>query len=236
MFAHLFAQCAQIISSGGALPASLFLAGLLGGVTHCAGMCGPFVIAQGRGLEKTSGLLLLPYHLGRMTTYVTMAVLFSTILNLAFLFSPSRALIAAPLLVMAALLFLISAFPALQTIFPWAGRVSWRLPKMWHSLLQKVQTHAATGAGQYFMGLLLGFMPCGLVAAALMASATASSPAASALAMMAFSLGTIPALIAVSLGGKVILRKFPERFALIQRGAMVISALWLVVLAGYMVL
>ena len=36
------------IGPGGvpAVAAALFLAGLAGGVTHCAGMCAPFVLAQ----------------------------------------------------------------------------------------------------------------------------------------------------------------------------------------------
>src|SRR5262249_36973850 len=60
---------------------SLFLAGLAGSITHCGGMCGPFVMAQVSqrlavtALEDTtawtrvSGAALAPYHLGRLTTY-----------------------------------------------------------------------------------------------------------------------------------------------------------------------
>src|SRR5512145_2116481 len=63
------------------LIAALFLAGLAGGAAHCAGMCGPFVLAQTAGrlaavpverfgrLTRLGGALLLPYHLGRATTY-----------------------------------------------------------------------------------------------------------------------------------------------------------------------
>ncbi|MFN8928129.1 MAG: sulfite exporter TauE/SafE family protein, partial [Rhodospirillales bacterium] len=36
------------------LPLTLLLAGLVGGATHCAGMCGPFVLAQvGARLDRT---------------------------------------------------------------------------------------------------------------------------------------------------------------------------------------
>jgi sulfite exporter TauE/SafE len=60
---------------------SLISLGFFGGFTHCAGMCGPFVLTQvdsrlkNIALEKFSNfqrlknLALLPYHLGRITTY-----------------------------------------------------------------------------------------------------------------------------------------------------------------------
>ena len=60
---------------------ALLIAGLAGGAAHCAGMCGPFVLAQTAGrlaavpvekfgrLTRLGGALLLPYHAGRMVTY-----------------------------------------------------------------------------------------------------------------------------------------------------------------------
>ena len=62
-----------------AVAAALFLAGLAGGATHCAGMCGPFVLAQvaaradrantGGALRRLGGAALLPYHAGRLLGY-----------------------------------------------------------------------------------------------------------------------------------------------------------------------
>jgi len=64
-----------------ALLGALFAAGLVGGVGHCAGMCGPFVLAQAEArlaavpaarlgeFHRVAGAALLPYHLGRLTTY-----------------------------------------------------------------------------------------------------------------------------------------------------------------------
>ncbi|MFM7557469.1 MAG: sulfite exporter TauE/SafE family protein, partial [Alphaproteobacteria bacterium] len=60
---------------------SLISIGFFGGFTHCTTMCGPFVITQVssnlskislknyNGFAKISGVALLPYHLGRLTTY-----------------------------------------------------------------------------------------------------------------------------------------------------------------------
>lgn len=58
-------------------------------------------------------------------------------------------------------------------------------------------------------GLVLGFLPCGLVYAALAAALAAGRPLAGALAMVAFGLGTIPALGVVGVGGQALLRRHP---------------------------
>src|SRR3954452_8205311 len=74
-------QCSLDMSRDGGLFTSLFMAGLAGGWSHCAGMCGPFVLAQGAPrlegipasrmteLHRLTGAAVLPYHFGRATTY-----------------------------------------------------------------------------------------------------------------------------------------------------------------------
>jgi hypothetical protein len=53
----------------------------------------------------------------------------------------------------------------------------------------------------YPLGLMLGFLPCGILYAALAAAAATASPLYGALAMFCFGLGTVPALLAVGLFG-----------------------------------
>jgi len=57
---------------------SLISLGFFGGFSHCAGMCGPFVLSQvSSRLQKTSieqfsrikSFALIPYHVGRIFTY-----------------------------------------------------------------------------------------------------------------------------------------------------------------------
>ena len=74
-------RCEAAITGHGGPMASLFLAGLVGGFGHCAGMCGPFVLAQGLArlekvpasamseLTRLAGAALVPYHAGRATSY-----------------------------------------------------------------------------------------------------------------------------------------------------------------------
>lgn len=77
----------DMIAAQGSFIGSMFLMGLAGGLTHCTGMCGPFVLAQmASRLENTplsrmnewkrlSGAALLPYHFGRGCTYVGLGAL-----------------------------------------------------------------------------------------------------------------------------------------------------------------
>ncbi len=235
----MFGECLQAIGGQNSLPISLFIGGLVGSFTHCIGMCTPFVLAQAGpdiSLRKAGSTLLLPYHLGRMTTYVALAILVYGVVNLAFLFSDLKSLIAAPMLATAAVMFLSSIFPAIAATFPWVSRIRIALPI---SVLKFPVINLTSMQGplaHYGLGVLLGFMPCGLVIAALMASATASSMQHAALAMASFTLGTMPALFVVSIGGSPLKNKFPKAQKQLSQGAMVISVLWLFVLAGTMIL
>jgi sulfite exporter TauE/SafE len=228
-------QCVHDIATAHGLAVSLFLAGLVGGFTHCAGMCSPFVLAQAGSVKKLSGVLLLPYHLGRMTTYVMLGVLVNTVINLALLTSELRVFVTAPLLVMAGVLFFVTAFPKLGALFPWVGRFGSFVP---YRFISKFMAGLSENPGvlkRYGMGVLLGFMPCGLVLAALMAAFAAPSPFHAALYMIFFTLGTIPALIMVAFGGKTINQRFPRAGERLKQGAMIVSGLWLFLVAGLMI-
>jgi hypothetical protein len=199
-------------------------------------MCGPFVLSQSRTLERLPELLLLPYHLGRITTYIALAVIFHSFLNLAYLFLPQKNLIIAPVLMLAGTLFLINAFPALHKLFPWAVRLSLPVPR--RAMDEGLRRVAFTPAllRPYMMGLLLGLMPCGLVMAALMAAATAPHWSTAALSMGAFGLGTIPALVAVAFGGRTLRRAYPNAAQRFSQGLVVFSGLWLFALAGLLLM
>jgi len=230
-------QCLENITLSHGLVISLFMAGLVGGFTHCGGMCSPFVLAQVKGqphIGTLSSSLLLPYHFGRMTTYVVLAVLVNSVVNLAFVFSGLKALIAAPLLMLAAVIFLVSAFPRLSSFFPWAANIQVSAPYSFIMRLSSKLMHSPGVFKRYGLGVLLGFMPCGLVVSALLASATAAHAGQAAVAMAAFALGTMPALVLVGFGGRALKHRYPELSQRLSQGAMVISSLWLFGLAGVM--
>ncbi len=232
-------QCIQDFSTSYGLPFSLFLAGLMSGFTHCIGMCSPFVMAQTKNhvsLGRLRSVLLLPYHMGRMTTYVVLAVLVNSIINLAFVFSDMKALIAVPMLVLAAVIFLVSAFPRLTSLFPWAADIKVGVPYRYIAKASEKLMSAQGVFGRYMLGILLGFMPCGVVVSALLASASAQGALQAGFAMAAFAVGTMPALILVSVGGSALTYKYPVLTSRATQGAMVLSSLWLLTLAGTLIL
>lgn len=224
--------CFHTISTSYGLMLSLFIAGLLGSVTHCTAMCGPFVMAQSGRLEKMTDKALIPYHLGRITTYVIMAILLYSVLNLAFLFLPIRKFVITPILLFAAVIFLVQAFPRLGKLFPFAN-VSLRLLPF-RKIQAGIEKLGDTGNSlkKYGLGILLGFMPCGLVVSAIMAAGTASSVSQAALAMLAFGVGTMPVMILIAYGSDYLGRRFPAQLTTFKKGFMLWSGLWLVIVAA----
>lgn len=229
-------SCLHDITTAYGLPLSLLLAGLVGSVTHCVFMCGPFVLSQTGEMTKIRDIALIPYHLGRMTTYLFMAFLAYSVLSLVFVYSDAKAILAAPLLFIAGVIFLVSAFPKLSALFPWVGRLSMPIKNTYISKAVSTLGHAPTLLRQYMMGVLLGFMPCGLVIAAIIASMSATSLSMALTSMAAFTIGTVPTLIAVALGGSSLKHKYPKFSLRFSQTAKFISACWLFALAGILIL
>ena len=191
-----------------ALMGALFLAGLAGGLTHCSAMCGPFVLAQvaatadtalgGGMLRRLSGAALLPDHFGRGLGYGALGLVAG---GAGALFSQVSGLhwIAAILLLGAAALMLAQASSRFAALFPRLPTP--RLPRRLEARLGALLA-APTGWRGVRLGLLLSALPCGLLYAALAAAAASGSALAGGLAMLAFVLGTIPALAGVALLGR----------------------------------
>lgn len=253
---YLIWQCQVAIESNGGILLSLFLAGLLGSVNHCAGMCGPFVMAQldgpkqgsnGRGdvspLKRLRGIALLPYHSGRLTTYVLLGVI-SAGLSQYIVGSPVQRGIAFVLLSIAGLLFLCSAVPSVKAVFsPFFAngtneRGSLSIVASFGEFIGKAARPffmRKSARHQYLLGTLLGFIPCALVIAAVMAVAATGSPITAAIGMIMFGIGTIPALVMVGAGAHAAMSYWPRGMQQISTGIMAINGVGLMVLAGGMV-
>jgi sulfite exporter TauE/SafE len=197
--------CRVTVADHGGLLSSLFLTGLVGSLSHCAGMCGPFVLSQvAARLERVpvsamsewrrlSGAALIPYHLGRATTYALLGAVAAWSAGALASWSGFRYL-AAMLLVLAALFMLTMAVPQLKALLGSGGESWWS-----RSVGARVAPLFAspTGIRGWVLGVALGFIPCGLLYGALAAAAATADPLAGAFAMLAFVAGTVPALVAV---------------------------------------
>lgn len=173
-----------------------FLAGMAGS-PHCLGMCGGIVaaiaITSKDGAPRTRQLFQLLYNLGRITTYALLGILAGLLgssLHLPILKTGAGWVFAAANL-MVLLLGLASAlqvgpytFSSLESD---AGRLLAR-PLRW-----------ALGGSMVLrafpLGLIFGFLPCGMIYAPLLAAAASGSPLQGGAMMAALGLGTLPVLL-----------------------------------------
>lgn len=86
----------------------------------------------------------------------------------------------------------------------------------------------------YLRGLLLGFMPCGLLYAALMMAATLANPLSGMLAMWIFTIGTMPALLIASGSAEILGRQWQGIMQHAGRAMMAFNGVSLLVMAARM--
>lgn len=211
--AHWIALCRPEALGGIGLPASLFVAGLAGSLVHCMGMCGPFVLGQvmadvERGPKtygewhRLAGAALVPYHLGRLTTYAALGALAGAATQI-FASTLVFGWLSGGLLIVAACLMIVQALGfAFGRNSPLAGVLT---------RLAAPLSIARGDAARYCLGVVLGFLPCGLLYGALAAAGGTGSMVDGALAMTAFAVGTVPALVATGWGGLLVRRRLRER-------------------------
>jgi sulfite exporter TauE/SafE len=189
------AWCGSPSAAGGSIAAGMLLAGAAASPLHCAPMCGGFVLGQVSDrmarlpsahlseCQRLRAASLTPYHLGRLTTYSALG---------AAAGSGGAAMQglggnAGVFLLIGAALLVLQATRRLRPGFA--------LPL----------TRTLRG---YPLGIALGFLPCGILYAALAAAGATASPLYGAVAMFCFGLGTVPALLTVGLFGAVAGHRF----------------------------
>lgn len=217
-FIHLLdaglAYCTTTAANNSTTLFSLFLAGLAGSATHCVGMCGPFVLSQVtnrlesipasqmREFHRLKGAALAPYHLGRLTTYMALGGVTSFLTGGIFDLMNMNWM-ASVLLVFAAIFFAAYAMQRLGLGLPrYFSNTSTPLSRHLDKIARPLFADP-TGWRGYGLGLVLGFLPCGLLYGALSAASAPGDVLAGIFAMAAFGLGTIPALLGVGIIGHV---------------------------------
>lgn len=180
------------LSTAAIVPA-MFLVGLLG-ASHCAGMCGPIALVLG-GASERRGAVIWGYQLGRISSYLMVGLAAGAISQFA-----SQWLALAPLLRLLAAALLLAM--GLYIMGLWHGLS--QIEKLGARLWRRIQPlagplGAVRGAGgAYAVGLVWGWLPCGLVYTAVGMALASGSLLDGALAMAAFGIGTLPAMVAVS--------------------------------------
>jgi len=172
---------------------------------HCLVMCGGISTALGlatakRADGKPRASLLVAYQAGRMLSYAIAGGLLGGALGFVVGWLDEDAVrqtlraLSAVALVAAALV----AFGVLRDPGSRLGRLVWpRLAPLGRRLLPVTSSARALG-----FGMVWGWMPCGFVYTVIVIAALEHDALRSAATMLAFGIGTAPAMIAVAFGAR----------------------------------
>lgn len=169
-----------------------FLFGLMGG-THCVGMCGGIMSTLSLASGHNLWLNLATYNIGRILSYSVAGALVAGIGSLLTdqLLSIGTALrILASLMLILMALYIANWWKGL-TYVERIGRYLWRYLQPFASRLMPVRTKTQA----LTLGIIWGWLPCGLVYSVLIWSLSSASSVQGALIMLCFGLGTLPAMV-----------------------------------------
>jgi uncharacterized protein len=204
-----------------------FLAGLLGS-GHCLTMCGGIAAALGTGGARRPWQPLL-YQLGRLGGYAIAggtAGALGAAAGFAFALSRWSELLR---LATAAVVTVIGLDIACGsgTLVRWLRSPEQLGALVWRRFASgaRARLPASPVLRALALGLLWGWLPCGLVYSVLLAAAVAGSAGRGSATMVAFGLGTLPAMSGLSYLG----RRLPHRDGTLARllgAALVACGLW----------
>lgn len=203
-----------------ALPAA-FLAGFFGS-THCLGMCGALVVLFEQTGERGSWLRRLVYNVGRLGFYVLLGVIAGA--GGAILTRATG--VGTGLMLLRLLAGLLVIAIGLNLLFNWSSTrfIEEAGAKLWRrvSPLARHVLPVTTLPRAFAAGLLWGALPCGLVYSAVALAATSGTIAGGGLTMLAFWLGTAPALLVAGASAERLARwKSKRLFRQLTGGVMI---------------
>lgn len=211
------------------LLATIFVASIAGS-GHCVGMCGPLMLlAVNRNSESKSKPLRSEtlYHLGRLLGYAALGLVAG---SLGWMLESGGEL---------------AGLQKLAAYLSGAAMVLFGVFSLWTLYHKGSIPHLGTAAvGQYLkrfiklnqrlpqsmrplgIGLITAFLPCGWLYAFLLLAVAARTPVTGSLVMIAFWLGTIPALSLTGLASRL----FPQKWNLLGNtliaGLLIVSGIF----------
>lgn len=177
---------------------SALLFGLISSL-HCVGMCGPIamMLPVDRSNEAKKILQIVVYHLGRITAYASLGLVFG-LLGKGFYLAG----------IQQHLSILAGVFMILIVIIPEKIFMRYNFSKPVFRIISKVksalgnQFKKKNNSALFTIGLLNGYLPCGLVYMALFGALAMQNSTLGVLYMILYGLGTIPLMsLAVYFGG-----------------------------------
>ncbi len=173
---------------------------------HCVGMCGPIamMLPVDHKNQVKKNLQIATYHIGRLTAYAILGFSFG-ILGRGFYFAGIQQYIS----------IIVGILMIVIVIIPKKTFVKYNYSKPVYKLISKIKSSLGNQFKKksfdalFTIGLFNGFLPCGLVYAALFGAIAMQNIALSTSYMFLFGLGTIPLMTAVVYFSEVL--KFPIR-------------------------
>jgi sulfite exporter TauE/SafE len=170
-----------------------FIFGLISSF-HCVGMCGPIamMLPVDRKNEAKRVVQISLYHLGKLTAYGLLGLIFG-LLGKSFYLAGLQQQMS---IILGILMIVVAVVP--EKMF---AKYNFSKP------VYKIITKIKSSLGQHFknksyrslftIGLLNGFLPCGMVYVAIFGAIAMQSVSLGILYMILFGIGTIPLLTAV---------------------------------------
>ena len=178
-----------------------FVIGLFSSL-HCIGMCGSIIgtltYSLSQELRSNKRILfsiVLSYNLGRVASYAIAGAVVG-LLSLPFTEGQAHRLLqlASATIMTGAGLYIGGWFPRFAYIEKMGSRF-WKLIEPFGRKMIPVKTRSQA----MLFGMVWGWLPCGLIYTALALAATTGNVVHSAMTMLAFGLGTLPAVVGVGI-------------------------------------
>jgi sulfite exporter TauE/SafE len=165
-----------------------FLFGLISSF-HCIGMCGPIamMLPVERNDPAKKVIQIITYHLGRLTAYGSIGLFFGLLGKGLFLAGIQQQLSifigVAMILVILIPEKVFAQYNFSKPVYGWISRIKQNLGSHFKNKSFK---------SLFIIGLLNGFLPCGMVYVALFGAIAMQSAGFGVLYMLLFGLGTVP--------------------------------------------
>ena len=212
---------------------SPFFIAFIGSFGHCLGMCGGIVLAYSSKCAQHGGKLFsshMLYNLGRVTTYTLLGAIVGSLGGfLGFNeFLRASLFICAGTITILAGLSLFGQIKFLHFIEYAIQNSKWYQTRFHNALLLANQLKL------YILGTLNGLLPCGFVYAFLFSAIGFANALKGALVMLAFGLGTIPALLTLGLLSHIILQKSLFQKPILRKAMINLAAIAIVIFGASM--
>jgi len=199
------------------------LAGLLGSA-HCLGMCagisGLFAVNVHVATVREQLPLAFTYNIGRILSYTLLGIIVASFGSVVVQASPS---LAGGIRILSGVIIILVGLKVafdLRLLDPIErmGSTLWtRIAPVAKRLVPVTNLPRALG-----LGLVWGWLPCGLVYSVLLIAATSAKSTDGAMIMLAFGIGTMPAMLVTGLGSAQLAQVLQRRGARIGLGLLIV--------------